>query len=319
MTAPRFFHFASIGILFAWSGVMLYYYASGRVAAVLTESFHIAPLIGGLGLAVVGFFNLFTAKAEAACCHDHGEPGQVEDANGDTLALNPARACEDTGCDHAHEPGHHHAHAHVHHHHSHDDQTIPGMLATLIIVLVPAIGAAALSQDKFSVQTLANKGLYSNEVAPVAPLPSSKAKDDSTVDEDRYTLADLEKQVRKNEAGNFIIPVPSLFYSAADEELADVLQGQPIETSGQIAPEIAKNDPKGTRLRLYRLFISCCLADARPIGFSADFGKAPPDFAEDTWVKIVGKMVYPDQDGRRIPVIKVDRIETIPEPEDMMY
>ena len=113
--------------------------------------------------------------------------------------------------------------------------------------------------------------------------------------------------------------MPSLFYSAADEELAEVLRGQPIETTGQVAPEIAENDPDGTRLRFYRLFVSCCLADARPIGFSADFGKRPPVFAEDSWVKIIGTMIYPEQDGRRVPVLQVDEIEAIPKPKDMMY
>lgn len=210
--------------------------------------------------------------------------------------------------------------------HTHDDQSVAGILITLLIVLVPAIGGAALSQDKFSVQTLANKGLYSNEVGSPGENSRQKAPrakpgkgDAAAADEDRYTLADLEKQVRKSEDGNFLIPIPSLFYSAADEELADVLQGQPIETTGQVAPEIAENDPQGTRLRLYRLFISCCLADARPIGFSADFGQTPPQFAEDTWVKIVGSMQYPEKDGRRIPVLTVDEIEAIPEPEDQMY
>lgn len=206
--------------------------------------------------------------------------------------------------------------------HTHDDQSVAGILVTLLIVLVPAIGGAALSQDKFSVQTLANKGLYSNEVG--SPGKNSRARpkakaDAPAAEEDRYTLADLEKQVRKSEDGNFLIPIPSLFYSAADEELADVLQGQPVETTGQVAPEIAENDPQGTRLRLYRLFISCCLADARPIGFSADFGETPPEFAEDTWVKIVGSMHYPEKDGRRVPVLTVDEIEAIPEPEDQMY
>ena len=125
--------------------------------------------------------------------------------------------------------------------------------------------------------------------------------------------------MRKSADGNYLIPVPSLFYSAADEELADVLKGLPVEATGQVAPEIKENDPDGTRLRFYRLFISCCLADARPIGFSAEFDKVPPTFAEDSWVKIVGEMTYPEQDGRRIPILKVTTIETVPEPTDMMY
>lgn len=319
MPAPRFFHFASIVMLFAWSAVLLYFYASGRVDKLLTENFRYGPLVGGLGLAVVGFFNLFTAKSEAACCHEHHHHDHGHDHDHD-------HTCCGGHHEHEHEHEHHHheqddAAADPHEHlHTHDDQTFLGVLATLAIVLVPAVGAASLAQDKLSLETLKNKGLYSNEVvAPVNPAENAANPAGGEDESDQYTLADLEKQVRKSEDGNFLIPIPSLFYSAADTELADVLAGQPIETTGQVAPEIDANDPDGTRLRLYRLFVSCCLADARPIGFSADFGKAPPQFPDDTWVKIVGKMAYPEREGRRVPILEVDTVEAIPEPEDMMY
>lgn len=320
MPAPRFFHYAGIFILFAWSGVLLYFYASGRVDFLLKGNFQYGPLFGGLGLAVMGLFNVFTAKAKVDCGHDHGghehnhdhsECGH--DHHEHTHECDHDHSEHEHACDH---PLHEHDHDHDHVGHSHDDQTVPSIIATMIIVLVPTLAAAGMAQNKFSVDALANKGLYSNEVNA---QPTVTGNTSAGSDGDRYTLADLEKQVRKSDEGNFLIPVPSLFYSAADEELADVLKGQPVETTGQVAPEIAENDPDGTRLRFYRLFVSCCLADARPIGFSAEFGKAPPEFAQDSWVKIVGEMIYPEQDGRKVPVLKVNEIEAIPEPKDMMY
>ncbi len=319
MPAPRFFHYAGILILFAWSGILLYFYASGRVNFLLKGNFQYGPLFGGLGLAVMGLFNLFTAKAKVDCGHDHDHDHDHSDCGHDHHEHTHECDHDQSENDHEHACDHpHHEHAHDHDHvgHSHDDQTIPSILATMVIVLVPTFAAANMAQNKFSVDALANKGLYSNEVNA---LPTEKASSSTGTDSDKYTLADLEKQVRKSDDGNFLIPVPSLFYSAADEELADVLVGQPVETTGQVAPEIAENDPDGTRLRFYRLFVSCCLADARPIGFSAEFGKAPPEFAQDSWVKIVGEMTYPDQDGRKVPVLKVKDIEAIPEPKDMMY
>ncbi len=334
MKGPKFFHYAAIFMLLAWAGVLLYFYASGRAGKLLVGNFEYGPLLAGLGLAVMGLFNLFTSKVTANCGHDHHHP-QEEEGGG----------C----CGHDHEHAHHHDHEHAHHHdhehahhhddhdhddhdhgheetamgHSHDDQTVSGVLVTLLIVLIPAVGATSLAQDKLSVETLASKGLFDNNIAPPSSpnnnQPGAPGAGQSNQDEDRYTLADLEKQVRRSPEGNFMIPIPSLYYSAADEELADVLQGQPVETTGQVVKEIEENDPEGTRLRLYRLFVSCCLADARPIGFSADFGEAPPTFAEDSWVKIIGKMRYPKKDGRPVPVIDVDTVEAIPEPEDAMY
>ena len=350
MPAPRFFHLASIFTLFAWSAIMLYFYASGRVAHLLKGAFQIGPLIGGLGLAAVGFFNLFRSKVEEACCHHPTDDHRHHEPEPDHGQGENAHPCA-AGGDHDH---HSHDREAGRDGHSHDDPTVPGIVATLVIVLVPAVGAAALAQNSFSLEALANKGLYDNSAqAPAGAIPLRDAKglvtlvappadapNDATetgapaqpaneprdadnltppANDDRYTLADLEKQVRKSDEGNFLIPVTSLFYSAADEELADVLAGQPIETTGQVAPEIPENDPRGTRLRVYRLFIQCCLADARPVGLSADFGKAPPKFPEDSWVKIIGKMAYPKQDGRPVPILQVEKIEAIASPEGLVY
>ncbi len=332
MKAARLFHFIAIVILLAWASVMLYFYASGRVNNLLVGHFRIGPLFAGLGFTIVAMFNLFTTKVAAACNHEHHHH-EEDDTEGHV---------HEEGHDHHHKHGedcchgHSHDHDHDEHHHdqdeehihTHDDQTVPGVFATLFIVLIPAIGAAALSQDGFSIDTLANKGLFSNDAvmpgqsAPAANLPAASAvagAEPAAVDPDAYTLADLEQQVRKSPEGNFLIPIPSLYYSAADQELANVLLGQRIETTGQVVKEIAENDPNGTRMRFYRLFVSCCLADARPIGFSIDFGKEPPTFSEDSWAKVVGKMTYPEKDGRPIPILEVESIEAIPEPEDMMY
>lgn len=318
MNALRLYHYASVFILLAWASVLLYFFTSGRVNALLTENFRVLPLVAGLGLLVVALFNLFTANAAGGCCdhehdHDHGHD-------------------ENEGCcghdDHPHDHHHHHHHEAHHeaqkaeippHRPSHDDHTLMTVLATAVIVLVPLIGGASLARDRFSKDTLVNKGLYDNDSGASREKPAAKASakpDESNPLE--YTLADLEKQVRRSPEGNFMIPVASLFYSAADEELARVLAGQPVETTGQVVPEISENDPEGTRLRLYRLFVSCCLADARPLAFSIDFGKTPPKLPEESWVKVVGKMAYPEVENRKVPILEVDSIETIPEPEDAL-
>ena len=327
MKAARLFHFVAIVILLAWATVMLYFYASGRVNDLLVGKFRIGPLVAGLGLTVVAIFNLLTSKVRAACNHDHSH--EHDDHNNGQEHEHNHHGYEHNH--HGHEHNHHGECGHDHAKnedvplHSHDDQTVSGVVATMFIVLVPAIGAAALSQDGFSIDTLANKGLFANdavmpgESAASSLPPTSGAGGDAGTDPDAYTLADLEQQVRKSPEGNFLIPIPSLYYSAADTELANVLEGQPIESTGQVVKEILENDPNGTRMRFYRLFVSCCLADARPIGFSIEFGKEPPKFAEDSWAKVVGKMTYPEKDGRPIPILEVGSIEAIPEPEDLMY
>ena len=65
--------------LLIWSGVILYFYASGRIVKYLAPDFRLLALLGGLGLAVLGLFNLLTAGQQADCGHDHGGEGDPHD------------------------------------------------------------------------------------------------------------------------------------------------------------------------------------------------------------------------------------------------
>jgi uncharacterized repeat protein (TIGR03943 family) len=58
--------------LLVWGAVLVYFYASGRITKYLAPDFRPLTLAGGLGLAVVGIFNLLTAGQSASCGHDHG-------------------------------------------------------------------------------------------------------------------------------------------------------------------------------------------------------------------------------------------------------
>lgn len=58
--------------LIAWGGVLVYFHATGRITKYLAPDFRLLCLAGGLGLLVVGLFNLLTAGQTASCGHDHG-------------------------------------------------------------------------------------------------------------------------------------------------------------------------------------------------------------------------------------------------------
>lgn len=57
-----------------------------------------------------------------------------------------------------------------------------------------------------------------------------------------FTLADLEAQVPKSKAGNFILEVPELYYTAGDKEVQSVITGQMVETVAQVLPEKVNNE-----------------------------------------------------------------------------
>ena len=130
-------------------------------------------------------------------------------------------------------------------------------------------------------------------------------------------MADLERMVPKNSEGKFLLDVPQIFYTAGDDELMKVMEGIPVESVAQVMEETL-NNPNGTRLKLFRLFVECCAADARPLSIPIDFGKAPPPFEELGWVKVIGKIHYAEEDGNIVPLIQVESMEPTAEPMDMM-
>ncbi len=147
-------------------------------------------------------------------------------------------------------------------------------------------------------------------------VPPPKGQD--TKSYGSFTLKDLEAQVPKSPEGNFMLEVPEIFYTAGDKEVQSVITGQPVETIAQVLPEKGEHNPNGTRVRIFRLQVQCCAADARPYSIPVDFGKAPPSFKDMSWVKVVGKMNYHKEGDQVVPVIEAVSMTPAAEPQDTM-
>jgi hypothetical protein len=132
-----------------------------------------------------------------------------------------------------------------------------------------------------------------------------------------FTLADLEAQVPKSAAGNFILDVPEIYYTGGDLEVQKVLTGQSVETIAQILPEKVNNED-GHRLRIFRMLVQCCAADARPYSIPLDFGKKAPEYKEMSWVKVVGTMTYKQEGGQTVPILEAKSIEETTAPDQSM-
>ncbi len=386
-----FTHLISVTLLFLWGSVLLYFYASGRIIHYLPPDGIFQPmvLVAGIGLMILGLFNLFTlSAAEHDCGHDHGTP-----CNDPTHHHSHAKAHthdhdHDHGCcgDHDHNPkhshdhdhdhgccgGHDHSHTHAHqaeHSHAHgmlEESGWTGRFVAIAILAIPLTLAALNTPDQFSPNAIANKGLYNpnysdnsrrdefslkKAVDPSTPLqtlpavatntPSSQpdappsadgaeepksmtggsssagSEPPPTQSYGSFTLADLEAQVPKSEAGNFILDVPEIYYTGGDIEVQKVLTGQPVETIAQILPEKVNNDD-GHRLRIFRMLVQCCAADARPYSIPVDFGKKAPEYKEMTWVKIIGTMDYQQEGGQTVPILKATSVEETTAPDQTM-
>jgi uncharacterized repeat protein (TIGR03943 family) len=242
-----------------WSGALLYFYASGRINSYIAADFRPITFAGGLGLAVLGLFNLLTVGEAADCGHSHGAE------------------------DHAHEAESHEMHP----------------LTSLLLMVVPVVFSVAWTKDHYSVGALAQKGLYT---APKAAQTTFLA---STLPPP--TLDQIEKSHRKNAAGFYQFSLMELFFATGDREVQTLIDGLKIETEGRWIEEKQRN-PAGTRKRLYRLFITCCAADSKPVPIILEFGKEPPTFAANSWVKVTGTMRFPLEAGELQPVLMVEDV-----------
>ena len=129
-----------------------------------------------------------------------------------------------------------------------------------------------------------------------------------------FTLEDLKAQVDQNEHGDLMITVPELFYTGGDKVIQEVLEGQGVETIGQVMDEIVNDN--GRRLRVFRQFMECCSADVRPLAIPVEFADEKPPFQELGWYKITGKMTYKMEGGLTVPVLEVGTMVQTEEPED---
>ncbi|MCB1065485.1 MAG: DUF1980 domain-containing protein [Verrucomicrobiae bacterium] len=380
MKARQFFQLLAILVLMLWGGVFIFFYTTGKIESYVDVSFRTWALVSGLGLCVLGLFNLATFRDPDVCTHDHGhdEGGHSHDHDHN----------HDHGCcghdhshdhhDHEHSHDHDHDHEHEHEHeHGHDHEQPPSAVLTAVLILtVPLLMAAHYSQDSFSSEYIQKWGKITRQMEQmkIAERRAAKAKDqesasvspaslttpvdsispdvagttESTPNPDApptteaspattaaadtppadktagdgaewgsFTMADLERMVPKNSEGKFLLDVPQIFYTAGDDELMKVMEGIHVESVAQVMEETL-NNPNGTRLKLFRLFVECCAADARPLSIPIDFGKAPPPFEELGWVKVIGKIHYAEEDGNIVPLIQVESMEPTAEPMDMM-
>ncbi len=389
-----FTHLISVTLLFLWGSVLLYFYASGRIIHYLPPDGIFQPmvLVAGVGLMILGLFNLFTLTAKEHDCghdhshdhsncghdhdHDHDHSNCGHDHSHDHEHSHPKAHAHDhahdhscCGHDHSHDHSHDHQHAHAEEHsHAHgmlEESGWTGRFVAIAILAIPLTLAALNTPDQFSPNAIANKGLYNPNYSdnsrrdefslkkavdpntPVTALPTVTTAATPPIDPDApppppgeqpmtvtgggssagseapaqsygsFTLSDLEAQVPKSEAGHFILDVPEIYYTGGDIEVQNVLKGQSVETIAQVLPEKVNND-NGHRLRIFRMLVQCCAADARPYSIPVDFGKAAPEYKEMTWVKIIGTMDYLQEGGQTVPVLKATSVEETTAPDQTM-
>ena len=189
-------------------------------------------------------------------------------------------------CGHDHGPGDAH---------DHESLDIHPVFAFLILT-VPLFCAVSWTKHQYSIDALTRKGLTDS------PLDSGSLFLSSVLPP--LTRELIEKQHPPNPDGYRPFPVMELFFSSADPEMRELIEGMPVVTEGRMVPT---PDGEPGCYRLYRLFITCCAADSRPIPIIVRFKpEALPQVEPNTWMTVSGTITFPDEGRGPQPVVEVD-------------
>ena len=308
--------------LFAWSGVLLYFYFSGRLNHYLIETYRPFVLATGLLLPLVALGLLFTGRGVVAM------PDDETDAMAFGVRANTA-----------------------------DAKLRPGQILAFLVLLLPVGAAAAVRNDSFSAKAIFNRGLVENSsglpqsagaqtspaptlakatapAGPVAAAPSAAAPRQAAPLEPPLPTADGQnappaaaggservdatQYLRKSEDGTPIAEVVDLLFAADDASMRPDFEGKKFEIVGQFLPDRGGEKMK---FQLVRMFMLCCAADARPVAVAIEAPGTLEGMTDMSWVKVIGNVKFvPAADGRMSAVVKAQKIlPTNPPAEIMLY
>jgi uncharacterized repeat protein (TIGR03943 family) len=279
--------------LLAWSAVLLAFYFTGRVASILIPAFQTNVLLAGIVMLAM------------ACCF--------------LFLPAVANCCDDAACGHP------------------LGRRKLGRIITFLVLILQVGAAAMFSPNNYGENAILRKGINMDGSGLVQrgtmkapppsasvndpnepPLPTKDGSQPAPVASATPSQDPADQYLPKSKDGNIEVQVIDLLYAAQDSSMRADFDGKTVETIGQLMPDDSHNG-SGNRFKLMRMFMWCCAADARPI---ATLVESPdkPVAGEMAWVKVVGKVTFPVEGGRTIPVLQASKVEAVDPPsETMLY
>jgi hypothetical protein len=169
---------------------------------------------------------------------------------------------------------------------------------------------------KFTMTTVQNRGV----VDDLRKLPSAKAAVASAASAaTASSTASVAATSSPQGASSGAMPVQiiDMLYAVQMPSYREEFEGKEVELTGQYVP-LTTGNPKGDRFQAIRMFITCCAADAKPVGVTIQSppGAPPIKVPEMGWVKITGKPVFPMEGGRRTAIIEATKVEECAAPSE---
>lgn len=199
--------------------------------------------------------------------------------------------------------GHDHSHDDCDEDHAHEHGGDMNPFVGLFIVSIPIFcslswtthGVSEARQDALSELDVSSADFSFNDLPP-------------------FTIETLEKSRSKAPDGAYMLNIFELFFSAGDTVQEKVINGLYVETEAKLRNE-PKRNKNGRRMRLFRLMMTCCAADAQAVPMTIEFEGETPDIGHNSWVRVAGIMSYERENGVVYPLLKVRRVEEISVPD----
>lgn len=184
--------------------------------------------------------------------------------------------------------GHDHAPGEAHDHETSD--LSPFMI--LLLMVVPAVFAASVTKDSFSLRALTHKGAFDLASRPLVATPMGAVP----------TREEIVATRPRTPQGVTRIELLELFSAAMDAEYAANLEGLEVAVEGRVL----SGAEQGGHPVLYRLLLTCCAADGRPLPLRLRWDGTQPQIEENAWSEITGKVSFEETaPGVRTPFVLV--------------
>lgn len=205
------------------------------------------------------------------------------------------------------------------------------MIFKTILLLLPLAIIVSGKATAYSITTVQNRGVVDN----INNLPSAKAgvvaastsaskgvalavpassPVTSSSTSSPQTSSSTDSSSPSSSGGPMPLQVIDMLYAVQMPSYRGEFEGKDVELVGQYVPMTTGN-PKGDRFQAIRMFITCCAADAKPVGVTVQFPK-PIKISEMGWLKITGKPTFPMEGGRRTAVLEATKVEECPAPSE---
>jgi len=194
----------------------------------------------------------------------------------------------------------------VHDHHDvHERNEWPGIIAGTMVLILPVVVAFSGNADRFTATTVANRGV----VQDLSKLPSANAS------VAKVSGGEVERGLSEQQTvGPMPLQVIDLLYALQMPSYREEFEGKEVELIGQYVP-MTTGYPAGDRFQAIRMFITCCAADAKPLGVTVRSSQLPK-VSEMQWVKITGKPSFPMEGGKRAAILEASKVESCDAPSD---